>query len=193
MRRRIGFFGGSFDPVHRGHVAMAESALAALDLHQVVFIPVASNPHREQGPTASGIDRLEMLRLALRGDARFSIWDGELERAGTSYTYDSVVHLERVYPNAHHFWIIGSDQCAGLQNWHRIGELVQRLPFILVRRPRYPLEWPSIPGLRMFLVDNPEWEVSSTAVRLALNKKHREQMLTPAVEDYIWKMGLYQN
>lgn len=191
-RRRIGFFGGSFDPVHGGHLAMAESALEALSLDQVVFVPAARNPHKTVVPAATAEERVDMLRLATAGDARYRIWEGELDRAGPSYTYDTVLHLEQVNPNAHLFWIIGSDQCRCLTRWHAIEALVSRVAFILVRRPGYPLEWPDVPGLKIFLVDNKEYEVSSTALRAALLAGEPTPFLPTAVRAYIEERKLYQ-
>ncbi|MEY3000094.1 MAG: hypothetical protein RL648_308 [Verrucomicrobiota bacterium] len=190
-RRRIGFFGGSFDPVHDGHLAMAESARVAMNLHQVIFVPVASNPLKPTGPEASAPDRVEMLRLALGERSGCSIWEGELEREGPSYTYDTVRHLEQVYPNAHLFWIIGADQLSGLRAWHRIEELVWRTDFILMRRPGHELEWPGIPGLRLFLVENEAWRISSTEVRLALRAGQAARLVPASVETYIRERGLY--
>lgn len=191
-RRRIGFFGGSFDPVHEGHLAMAESARLALQLHQVIFVPVAANPFKPMGPEVGASHRVEMLRLAVRDKPFFSIWEGELEREGPSYTYDTVRHLEQVYPNAHLFWIIGADQLAGLPGWHRIGELVSRMAFILMRRAGHPLVWPDIPGLRVFPVENAAWRISSTEVRLALHAGQTAPLLPSGVGSYIKEHHLYE-
>lgn len=191
-RRRIGFFGGSFDPVHDGHLAMAESARQALQLHQVIFVPAAVNPFKPDGPEAPAQHRVEMLKLALRERPFFSLWEGELEREGPSYTYDTIRHLEQVYPNAHLFWIIGADQLSGLPGWHRIGELVWRMAFILMRRSGHELTWPDIPGLKVFPVDNMAWRISSTEVRLALHAGQVAPLLPPGVVPYIQKHQLYR-
>lgn len=192
-RRRIGFFGGSFDPVHEGHLAMAESARQALQLQQVIFVPAASNPFKPDGPEAAAHHRVAMLKLAIRDKGVFSLWEGELERKGPSYTYDTVRHLEQVYPNAHLFWIIGADQLAGLPGWHRIGELVGRMAFILMRRAGHPLVWPGIPGLTVFPVENTAWRISSTEVRLALHAGEEAPLLPPGVGRYIKDHQLYRS
>lgn len=193
-KRRIAFFGGTFDPVHCGHLTMAQAASERLFLHRVHMVPAARNPLKETGPSASTPDRLEMLRLATAGHGRFGIWDGELDREGPSYTLDSVRHIERVYPNCHLFWIIGSDQIPFLERWHGIAELVRRIHFILVQRPGHAFVWPSIPGLTVYTVDNPLMEVSATDIR----ERIREGLpvtglVPPAVEAYIRERGLYRD
>lgn len=178
--------------MHTGHLAMAEAAAASLNLHRVCFVPTTQNPFKGREPLASASDRLEMLRLAIAGHHRFSIWEGELGCPGPSYTLHSVEHIERVYPNCHLFWIIGSDQLAKLPQWFGIERLVNKIGFILVSRPGYPLQWPGLPGLRIYPAANPEHDVSATVIRA----RRRGQMeisglVPPDVETYIHRCGLY--
>lgn len=193
VKRRIAFFGGTFDPVHTGHLAMAEAAASALNLHRVYFVPASRNPLKGDGPLAPAFDRLEMLRLAIAGHHRFNIWEGELGRPGPSYTLHSVEHIERVYPNCHLFWIIGSDQLAKLPQWFGIDRLVNKIGFILVRRPGYPLEWPGVPGLRLYPVTNPQHDVSASLIRSLRQAGRDLSGLVPAgVETYIRRCRLYE-
>jgi nicotinate-nucleotide adenylyltransferase len=193
-KRRIAFFGGSFDPIHCGHLQMARSAADHLRLHRVCFVPAGQNPLKESAPMASAEHRLQMLQLAIRDDPRFSIWDGELGREGPSYTLQSIEHLERVYPNSHLFWIIGSDQLPGLQYWRGIEKLVYKTGFILVQRPGYRLEWPGIKGLSLYPVGNRLNPVSATQVRGHFREKLPVRGLVPAaVESYIRGNGLYNS
>lgn len=190
--RRIAFFGGSFDPVHLGHLAMARAAAEGLGLHRVCFVPAARNPVKKEGPVASGGHRLEMLRLAIGEDPRFGIWDAELERDGPSYTLHSVEHIERVYPNSHPFWIIGTDQLEGLPRWYGVQKLVTKVGFILVTRPGYQLHWPCIPGLYLYPVENPLLPISSTEVRERLRAGGEAgDLLPPPVRAYIQRHRLY--
>jgi nicotinate-nucleotide adenylyltransferase len=193
-KRRIAFFGGSFDPVHSGHLQMARAATEHLRLHRVYFVPAAQNPLKLAEPLAPVDHRLEMLRLAIRDDPAFGIWDGELTRDGPSYTLESVEHLERVYPNSHLFWIIGTDQVSGLQQWRSIEKLVQKVGFILVRRPGYEAGWPGIPGLVLYPVDNPLHPVSATEIRSRCRTGQSiSGLVCPAVESHIRQHRLYMS
>lgn len=192
-KRRIAFFGGSFDPVHEGHLAMARAALDGLGLDRVCFVPARQNPLKKDVPGASGGHRVEMLRLAVGEDSRLGIWDGELGRDGPSYTLESVRQLGHVYPNSHHFWVVGTDQLASLPRWYGIEQLVHQIGFILVQRPGYEWSWPGIPGLRLYPVTNPEMPVSSTEVRRRLEAgKPIRGLVPPAVEAYIARHHLYR-
>ena len=192
-KRRIAFFGGTFDPFHSGHLEMARAARDHLRLQRVYFVPAQQNPHKDQGPQVSNPQRIEMIRLGTHGEPSFEIWDGELDRDGPSYTLHSIQHIERVYPNSHLFWIIGYDQLPGLANWYGIETLVQKIGFILVRRPGYELTWPSIPGLTVYPVDNPMINVSATEIRQrAFNGETLKGMVPLDVESYILKNGLYR-
>jgi len=192
VKRRIAFFGGTFDPIHAGHLAMAQAALEHLGLHRVYFVPARRNPFKEDGPQVDDEDRVEMINQAIAGHPHFGIWEGELDREGPSYTLDSIRYIERVYPNSHLFWIIGYDQLAGLRNWYGIDQLVFKIGFILVARPGYTLAWPAIPGLTIYPVNNRMLDISSTGIRLKLAQGQQVgDELPPVVADYIRENGLY--
>jgi len=192
-KRRIAFFGGSFDPFHCGHLEMARAAASALRLHQLNFVPARQNPLKPDAPVASTADRLAMLRLGVDREPRFDIWEAELGRPGPSYTLHSVQHIERVYPNCHLFWIIGADQLADLPRWHGSAELVRRIGFIVLRRPGHELVWPGLPGLTTYLVDNPLNPASATEAReRARAGQPLDGLVPPAVAAYIQAHGLYR-
>lgn len=172
---------------------MAQAAAAQLQLHRVYFVPASRNPLKAQGPNVATTHRLEMLRLGISVNPRFSVWEGELYRDGPSYTLHSVEHIERVYPNAHLFWIIGSDHLPELPRWHGIEQLVRKVGFILVQRPGYAFQWPRLPGLTVYPVDNPLNPVSATEVRLrARSGDSLTDLVPPAVEAYIREHALYR-
>ena len=172
---------------------MARAAADWLQLHSVYFVPAARNPLKAETPRASSEHRLAMLHEALAGNLHFHVWEGELYREGPSYTLESVRHIERVYPNSRLFWIIGSDQLDGLQDWYGIDELVRKIGFILVQRPGAAFTWPGIPGLFIYPVPNPLNPVSATEIRaragrgLAVNG-----LVPPGVKAHIVKHGLYR-
>lgn len=133
---RVALYGGTFDPVHAGHLFVARTALAGARLDGVVFVPAARSPHKAGVEQAPDADRLAMVRLAIEGDARLDAWAYELERGGVSYTLDTVqrlIELRGADAEPPHL-LIGSDQLAGLERWHRVDELVAAVQPLVVRR-----------------------------------------------------------
>ena len=119
MKRTTAIFGGTFDPVHYGHLLIAETAREQLGLERIVFVPAARGPHRDNAPRASAKDRLAMLELALVDAPAFSIDTQELERGGLSYTIDTVEAARRSSMDV--LWlIVGADNLVELKEWHRI-------------------------------------------------------------------------
>lgn len=136
-KRRLGLLGGSFDPVHRGHLHAARAAQAAFDLDRVVFVPALRPPHKPGIVLASGADRLAMVELAIAGEPGWSACGIELERPGPSYTIDTVRNLARATgepDDALIHLIIGSDNLAGLPGWRDARELLERVQPIVIFR-----------------------------------------------------------
>jgi len=131
---RLGVLGGTFDPVHLGHVAAAEAAIECADLDQVVFVPTGTPPHRPPA-VATGEQRLEMCRLATAGDPRFTVSDVELRRTGPSYTLDTLLALRGANPHAEMYLVLGWDAASQLRSWHRPDEVLALAPVIVVTRP----------------------------------------------------------
>jgi nicotinate-nucleotide adenylyltransferase len=132
--RRVGLFGGSFDPVHNAHVALARAALAELHLDEVRWIP-AGQAWQKERPLTDAAHREAMLRLALRGEPRFLLDRIEIERAGPSYTLDTVRTLAAAQPQAQWFLIIGQDQYTGLHTWNGWQQLLDRVTLAVANRP----------------------------------------------------------
>ena len=132
---RIGLYGGSFDPVHTGHLILARDAVEQLGLARMIFLPAAISPHKlRRAPGASGSDRADMLRAAAAGEARFEVDARELERPGPSYTADTVRELGELFPGARFFYLIGEDNIPLLHTWHRAAELREAVQFVVCRR-----------------------------------------------------------
>ena len=131
---RLGVLGGTFDPMHLGHLAAAEAAIDCADLDQVVFVPTGTPPHRPPA-VASGDQRLEMCRLAAAGDPCFTVSDIELRRSGPSYTLDTLLALRGANPHAEMFLVLGWDAASQLRSWHRPDEVLALAPVIVVTRP----------------------------------------------------------
>ena len=163
---KIGLLGGSFDPVHFGHLLAAQDAYEQHHLDRLIFVPAAQAPLKPNDVQSSATDRLAMLRSAIEWDRRFEISDVELLRGGVSYTIDSARHFRALYPHDQLYWIIGGDQLPKLHLWREIGELAKLVEFIFLERPGFPLKaTPDIPGLRLHRCDGHLLAISSTELR----------------------------
>jgi len=141
--KRVAFFGGSFDPPHQGHLAVARAARAALALDTVLFAPVAAQPLKPQGSTASFEDRLAMTRLTIAGEAGFavSLIDAPRPSAAPNYTLDTLLDLRaELPPGGTLFCLMGADSFLGLRRWHRAAEIPFAAPLIIASRPGQPLD-----------------------------------------------------
>ena len=204
MSERIGLYGGSFDPIHFGHLIPARSIAERLALSRVVLIPSARPPHKHSGTVADVRDRLAMATLAVQGDPLFQVSDVELHREGPSYTFDTVQQFRAMlHPAAELFWIIGADSLPELPTWYRISELVAAVTIVTVARPGWEGgELPALtvavgPQLAEELLENcyetPEIDISSTDIWQRVGEARSIRYLTPdAVVSYIESHQLYR-
>ena len=163
---KIGFLGGSFDPVHFGHLIAAQDVYEQYRFDRLFLVPAAQAPLKPNDVQSSTEDRLAMLRAACEWDRRLEIDDYELTKGGVSYTIDSVRHFRAKFPRDDLHWIIGGDQLPLLQQWKDINELAQLTDFIFLERPRHPSKpHPDIPGLRLHRCDGHLIEISSSELR----------------------------
>ncbi len=132
---KIGLFGGSFDPVHLGHLLVAQSAFEELGLDKLFFIPAAQSPFKPENPPAPAAIRLQLLRLALAGKTNCEIDELEIQRGGVSYTVDTLREYARRFPAAEIFYFIGADNAAKLNEWREAAELARLAEFVAVSRP----------------------------------------------------------
>src|SRR5207244_9414385 len=131
---KIGIYGGTFDPIHHGHLILSRQACEELGLDQLIFVPAALSPFKEHAPKASGEARLSMLRAAIEGQKDFVADDCELKRPPPSYSIDTVLQIRERDPNAELFWLIGADNVNGLEKWHRIDEMKKVAQFVVLDR-----------------------------------------------------------
>jgi nicotinate-nucleotide adenylyltransferase len=138
VNKKIGLFGGSFDPVHLGHLLVAQAAREEAGLERVYFIPAAQSPFKPDRVPSSAEARLRLLRLALAGDTHCEIDAQELGRGGISYTIDTVRDYARRFPGAQLYYLIGADNARALSEWREAGELARLAEFLAISRPGEP-------------------------------------------------------
>lgn len=197
---RIGILGGTFDPIHIGHIELAEAVCRRLGLDKVIFIPACLPPHKLGQHYASAKDRLAMTELAVAGRARLEVSDMEIRRSGISYTIDTVRELRVLYPEEELYFIIGADSVAQLYTWHYIQEMLYMVVFVGAGRPGYAGVMDEVRRTlgeeaveRILLLDTPEIDVSSTEIRRRIaSAESLEGLVPPAVEKYIYEHGLYR-
>lgn len=184
---RVGVFGGTFDPVHVGHLAIAHAALESVPLDRVLFVLARRSPLKERGPVADEADRLEMLELAVAGEPRFGVSRVELDREGPSYTVDT---LERLAGTDELFLILGSDAIADLPRWKDPERIATLATLVVAERPGAPARMGSTPIVRF---DAPRLDISSRELRA---RAARGRSLRYLVPDPAWKhieaRGLYR-
>jgi len=194
--RKVGLLGGTFDPVHNGHLLAAETARDALGLDEVWFIPTLVPPHKPQ-PGTDGARRRDMLEAALANNPAFRVEDIELRKEGTSYTIETVTELRRRYPATQFHWIVGSDMIRDLPNWRRAEELAEAVDFIGLERPDQPSDDALLPEyIRSKLVraSMPLLGISSTDIRRRIREgRSVRYMLPDPVIEYIQRDGLYES
>lgn len=203
MAERLGLFGGSFDPVHYGHLLLAECCREQAGLHQVIFLPAAVPPHKQDRPMTPSAYRVEMLELAIAGHEHFCVSRYEAQRQGVTYTVDTLRHFRQEHPQAELFLLLGADMFNDLPHWHRAEE-VCRLALPLVARRAgaaeidfgllaHLVEPDRLEAMRRHQVEMPAIGISSTDLRRRVAAGRSIRYQTPrAVEEYIRSHGLYR-
>jgi nicotinate-nucleotide adenylyltransferase len=186
---RIGVFGGSFDPVHLGHLIAAQEAATRLGLDQVRLVPAGVQPLKRDAHAAPAADRLAMLRLAVEGDARLVVDDRELRRPGPSYTVDTLRELRAAHPDAELCMLVGADAAADLPTWHEATAIPSLARVVVLTRPG--VRPPAHPLIAQTL-DVPAIDIAATDVRARCRRGESVRYLVPdAVARYIAERRLY--
>jgi nicotinate-nucleotide adenylyltransferase len=189
--KRIGIFGGTFNPVHYGHLIAAQTVGVALRLNHTTFVPCAQPPHKTERELAPARHRLAMVRLAIKNNPFFTVSDFEIKKGGKSYSIETVKYFRGAYPKStKFFFIVGTDAAEQLHTWKNIDELVKVTEFVCVNRPGYrPRVRHSIPFKSM---DIPGMEISSSYIRHSIHIGRSIRYLThEKVVDYIYDKKLY--
>ena len=220
-KRQIGILGGSFDPVHMGHIGLAKETYEKFDLDQVLFVPAFQSPHKKNIPMTTIFHRMAMLRLALQNSACFDISDMEVRRGGISYTIDTLNRLRLIYPSSELFLIIGYDNLLELDAWKDSLKIMKSYNILVASRPGKNLISSEEKVLGMFKGDSPycscetqsrnldffhqetgtrlivydisPWNISSSIVREKLaSERPIDNLLPPEVETYIIEHQIYK-
>jgi len=188
---RIGILGGTFNPIHIGHLILAEEAYYKLKLGKLVFVPAFMPPHKESGEVISARDRLEMTRLAIEGNPAFELSTYEMDSKKKSYSIDTLKQFRHIYGNdAQLCFITGSDSLKDLFSWKNINDIFKISKFIVANRPGYPLK--DVPKEVDTVVITPI-EVSSEDIRKRLREGRSIRYLVPEkVRKYILDRNLYR-
>ena len=197
--RRLGVFGGTFDPIHVGHLIIAEEARARTALDLVLFVPASVPPHKSHRPSATGKDRYQMVQMAIEDNACFAVSDVELNRDGPSFTVDTLRATRRDYgPRAQLYFVMGTDSLCALKAWHHPQEILRLTRIVAISRPGFDVDWQAleaeVPGVSRVteLLDTLHLGISSTDIRARTRQGLPIRYQVPAaVEAYIRDNHLY--
>ena len=204
-RTSVGFLGGTFDPIHLGHLALARAARSSLDLDEIVFVPAARPPHKLGRPISPANDRLAMVELAVEGEPATSVSRLELDRSGPSYTVDTVAAmLDEAARNEREIditVILSAESFADLPDWHAADRLVELATIAVAPRPGHPLPDPTtladkLPGLvgRLLVIHDTLPDISASAIRARVAAgRPIDHLVPPRVAAYIEEHHLYRD
>ena len=198
-KKRVGIFGGTFDPIHMGHLIVAETIMDEFHLDKVVFIPAAVPPHKLDRQISPAKHRYMMTMLATCSNPRFQVSDMEMHRQGPSYSRDTLAQLlEEHGRDTEFYFIVGADSVENLHTWNRIDELLTMCHFIGASRPGCMPDMEKIAqrfgplAEKIHCLETPELEISSTEIRHRVGQKRTIRYIVPeTVEQYIYKEKLY--
>ena len=188
---RIGVLGGTFDPVHIGHLILAQEAYTKLALDRVLFVPAAVPPHKDPGAVSPAHHRLRMVQLAVGDDPRFQASDLEFRRPGKSYTVDTLRHIRKLWPGSKLFLLIGADNLGELPTWKEYEELFLLSEVVVAHRPGAEPCGELADRVRFLSI--PMVSISATYIRRRVADGEPIRYLVPReVEEYIGEHGLYR-
>jgi nicotinate-nucleotide adenylyltransferase len=185
MPKKIGIYGGTFDPIHHAHLILAREAVESLGLAKIIFVPAAVSPHKMARTVTAPEIRVEMLQAAIAGEQQFTLDLCEIRRRGTSYTIDTVEEIRQREDEAEYFFLLGDDNATQLETWHRFNELRELVQFVVLSRGNLePIPYPVI---------HRQINISATEIRnrVATGRSIR-YLVPPAVEEIIRRRQIYQ-
>ncbi|MFW6278828.1 MAG: nicotinate-nucleotide adenylyltransferase [Bacillota bacterium] len=195
----IAIFGGTFDPIHMGHLIIAEQAYNDFDLEQIIFMPAGQPPHKANSNLTRGKHRLEMVKLAVSDNQHFNYSRLEFKKRGKSYTVDTLDYMKELYPDREISFLIGADSLLDIFNWRRPEYLLENASFIVARRPDFSLKDIFLDERfreyrnSISLLDNSLIDISSSQIR-ALYRKNKSvrYLILPVIKRYVEEHNLYR-
>lgn len=192
-KKKIGLFGGSFDPPHLGHLMLAQDAYEFLELDEVWFIPAFQAPLKNKVSQITADERFHLVELMCSMDSRFRAIDIEIKNGGVNYSIDTVKQIRSEYPDCDFYFLLGADQMNQLKNWRNVEELSQLVQFVGFTRPGYPFGLnPEMVRMNVMTVESHEMLISSSEIRERIQNRLPVYMfLHPRVDEYISANQLY--
>ncbi len=192
-RKRIGIMGGTFDPIHHGHLVAASEVMDKFQLDQVIFVPTAMQPFKKGKKSASAEHRYLMSVIATASNNRFTVSRVDIDRGGVTYTVDTLRDLSEAIPNADWFFITGADALHDILRWKDSEALLSQVHFVGVSRPEHDFTTDGLPDGSVSLIEVPAMAISSTDIRKRVADGAPIWYLVPdGVVQYICKYGLYR-
>ncbi|NDU75497.1 nicotinate-nucleotide adenylyltransferase [Actinomadura sp. DSM 109109] len=194
QKRRLGIMGGTFDPIHHGHLVAASEVAHYYSLDEVVFVPTGISAHKEGAKVVAAEDRYLMAVIATASNPRFSVSRVDIDRPGPTYTVDTLRDMRKLHgPDTELFFITGADALEKMLTWHDTAELFELAHFVGVTRPGHRLADPGLPDGRVSLMEVPALSISSTECRERVGSGEPIWYLVPdGIVQYINKRGLYR-
>ncbi|MBU0472694.1 MAG: nicotinate-nucleotide adenylyltransferase [Bacteroidetes bacterium] len=188
--KKIGIYGGNFDPIHLGHLITARSVKELRNLSEIIFVPANTSPLKQEVESTSTIHRFAMTKLAVEKYSDFRVSDFEIKKNGVSFSIDTIKHFKKIYKNIE--LIIGYDNFLVFDKWYKWEEILELVDVIVLRRFfERPIE-PKIKADKFIFVDSPTIEINSTTIReRSLNNLPIDLLVTPEVLNYIKENNLY--
>lgn len=187
--KKIGILGGTFNPIHYGHLILGEQVLGQLKLDRVIFVPTFMPPHKSNKDVIGSKARFDMIKLAVKDNSHFTVSDLEICRKGMSYTVDTLRQIKKKYPSSELFFICGSDLVSEIPKWKDVGEIYKLARFVLAKRPGFGKRLSGKPFLK---IDVAQVDISSSLIRALVKRDRSIRYLTPSnVVRYIQTRRLY--
>lgn len=202
MNNKIGFFGGTFNPIHIGHLIIAQNMIENLSLDKLFFIPASVSPFKTQeDDILPSIHRVNLIKLSISDNEKFDVDDFELSKGGISYTYETVEYLADKYQNDELYWLIGGDQILNFDKWKNYEKILETISIVIAKRPNtfhqneiFEIEHNFNIGKPLIWLDSPLLEISSSEIRNLIKLKYSiKYLVTKNSEDYIIKNNLFMD
>lgn len=190
---KVGIFGGTFNPVHHGHLVAAEQVREETGLDEILFVPVKEPVHKTENLLAPSLHRMEMLELVCESNPGFTVTGCEIERDGPSYTITTVHQMIEKRPGDEVSLVIGADSFNDFHKWYRWKDIIELVSLVVMQRPGEEIEPERYPEARVRVVQNPRLDISSTDIRNRIAEERSIRYLLPeVVREYIYRKGVYR-